>query len=82
MDTALERIDELFHIGRRMRSIALQSAVGGMAASLIGMGVAAAGYLSPAAGALVQEAIDVVAVLNALRVSWNPGTLSDYGKSR
>jgi heavy metal translocating P-type ATPase len=82
MDTDLERIDELFHIGRRMRGIALQSAVGGMAASLVGMGVAAAGYLPPAAGALVQEAIDVVAVLNALRVSWNPGALSDYGKNR
>ena len=79
MDQSLERVDELFHIGRRMRSIALQSAVGGMAASLVGMGFAAAGLLPPAAGALVQEAIDVVAVLNALRVSWRPGDLSDYG---
>jgi len=79
MDQSLERVDELFHIGRRMRSIALQSALGGMAASLIGMGFAAAGLLPPAAGALVQEAIDVVAVLNALRVSWRPGDLSDYG---
>jgi heavy metal translocating P-type ATPase len=78
MDTALERVDELLHIGRRLRSIALQSAVGGMAASLIGMGFAAAGFLPPAIGALVQEAIDVVAVVNALRVSWNPGNLSDY----
>ena len=78
MDTALERIDELLHIGRRLRSIALQSAVGGMAASVIGMGFAAAGFLPPAIGALFQEAIDVVAVLNALRVSWNPGSLTDY----
>lgn len=78
MDTALERIDELLHIGRRLRSIALQSAVGGMAASVIGMGFAAAGFLSPAMGALLQEAIDVVAVLNALRVSWTPGPLTDY----
>jgi len=78
MDSALERVDELFHIGRRLRTVALQSAVGGMAASLIGMAFAAAGYLSPTVGALVQEAIDVVAVLNALRVAWNPGSLSDY----
>lgn len=78
MDSSLARIDELFHIATRLRSIALQSAVGGMAASLLGMGFAAAGLLPPAAGALVQEAIDVVAVLNALRVSWNPGSLSDY----
>ncbi len=77
MDQALERVDELFHVARRMRSIALQSAVGGMAASMIGMGFAAAGFLPPAAGALVQEAIDVVAVLNALRVSWPPAELSD-----
>jgi P-type E1-E2 ATPase len=78
MDSALERVDELFHIGSRMRSIALQSAVGGMAASVVGMAVAAAGYLPPAAGALLQEAIDVVAVLNALRVAWRPGDLTDY----
>jgi cation transport ATPase len=49
-----------------------------MAASLVGMGLAAAGYLPPAVGALLQEAIDVVAVVNALRVAWNPGMLTDY----
>ena len=78
MDTSLERVDELLHIGRRFRSIALQTAIGGMAMSLIGMAFAAAGYLPPAAGAMVQEAIDLVAVANALRVSWRPGSLSDY----
>ncbi len=78
VNQALERVDELFHIAGRLRSIALQSAVGGMAASLVGMGFAAAGLLPPAAGALVQEAIDVAAVLNALRVSWRPGALTDY----
>ncbi len=78
MDSSLARVDELFHIAARLRSIALHSALGGMAASVLGMGFAAAGLLPPAAGALVQEAIDVVAVLNALRVSWNPGSLSDY----
>ena len=77
MDSALERVDELLHIGSRLRSIALQTAVGGMAASVVGMLVAAAGFLPPAAGALVQEAIDVVAVINALRMSWNGGSLSD-----
>lgn len=79
MDSSLERVDELFHIGKRLRAIALQTAVGGMAASLVGMGFAAAGLLSPAAGALVQEAIDVVAVLNALRVGHDNGRLTDYG---
>lgn len=77
MDSALERVDELLHIGSRLRLIALQTAVGGMVASVVGMLVAAAGFLPPAAGALVQEAIDVFAVVNALRMSWNGGSLSD-----
>jgi cation transport ATPase len=42
MDSSLERVDELLHIGRRMRSIALQSAIGGMGLSMIGMFIAAA----------------------------------------
>jgi len=78
LDSSLERVDELLHIGRRMRSIALQSAVGGMALSVIGMFVAAAGYLPPVAGAIAQEVIDVLAVLNALRASLRPRQLTDY----
>jgi len=61
-----------------MRKIALQSAVGGMALSLIGMAFAGLGYLTPVAGALIQEAIDVLAVLNALRAAIVPKTLSDF----
>ena len=82
MDNELSRVDELFHIGGRMRSIALQSAVGGMAVSLLAMFVAAAGYLPPVAGALLQELIDVVAVLNALRASFPPATLTDYKRAK
>jgi len=78
LDSSLERVDELLHIGRRMRSIALQSAVGGMGLSMIGMVAAAAGYLPPVAGAITQEVIDVLAVLNALRASLTPHTLTDY----
>jgi heavy metal translocating P-type ATPase len=78
LDSSLERVDELLHIGRRMRSIALQSGVGGMALSLIGMGIAAAGYLPPVEGAIAQEAIDILAVLNALRAAVAPKVLSDY----
>ena len=44
LETSLAKVDELIHIGRRMRTIALQSAVGGMALSLAGMMAAAAGY--------------------------------------
>jgi heavy metal translocating P-type ATPase len=78
MDSRLQRVDELLHISGRMRRIALQSAVGGMALSLGGMLVAAAGYLPPVAGAIVQEVIDVVVVLNALRMALPPGRLTDF----
>jgi heavy metal translocating P-type ATPase len=79
MDSSLEKVDEFLHISRRLRSIALQSAVGGMALSVIGMLLAALGYLPPVAGAVTQEIIDVVAVVNALRVAIQPRSLSDYG---
>jgi heavy metal translocating P-type ATPase len=78
MDSSLRKVDEFMHIGKRMRKIALQSAVGGMTLSLVGMLIAAAGYLSPVAGAVTQEVIDVVAVLNALRVAIPPQSLTDY----
>ncbi len=78
MNSSLLKVDELFHIGQRMRRIALQSAVGGMLLSLIGMGFAGWGYLSPVAGAVVQEIIDIFAVLNALRAAVPPKVLSDY----
>ena len=65
------------HISRRMRSIALQSAVGGMILSVTGMAFAASGYLTPVAGAIFQEVIDVLAVLNALRAALPPKVISD-----
>jgi heavy metal translocating P-type ATPase len=79
LDSMLGRVDELLHIGERMRRIALQSAVGGMILSLAGMLLAAYGYLPPVAGAISQEVIDVVAVLNALRVALPQGGLTDFG---
>lgn len=78
MDSSLQKIDEFLHISRRMRHIALQSAMGGMGLSMLGMLLAAAGYLPPVAGALAQEVIDVLAVLNALRVAIPPKALIDF----
>lgn len=78
MDNSLRKVDEFLHISRRMRTVALQSAIGGMVVSLIGMIVAANGYLSPVAGAITQEVIDVVAVLNALRAASPPPVLHDF----
>jgi heavy metal translocating P-type ATPase len=77
MENSLKKVDEFMHISRRGRSIALQSAVGGMLLSLGGMMFAAAGFLVPVAGAIVQEIIDVVAVLNALRTAFPPRVISD-----
>ena len=78
MESSLEKVDEFFHVGRRLRSIALQSAVGGMTLSLVGMCLAALGYLPPVAGAIIQEVIDVAAIVNSLRVALPPRTLTDY----
>src|ERR1035441_8453798 len=52
LQSSLASVDELIHIGSRMRRIALLSAGGGMALSLLGMGAAAAGFLTPIQGAL------------------------------
>jgi heavy metal translocating P-type ATPase len=78
LESSLQKVDELLHVSRRLRSIALQSAVGGMALSLVGMILAAVGLLPPVAGAVAQEVIDVFAVVNALRVAIPPRALSDY----
>ena len=78
MDTSLKRVDELFHLARRMRRIALQSAIGGMALSVVGMLIAFGGWLPPVGGAVFQEVIDLAAVLNALRSAVPGGELSDY----
>ncbi len=63
----VDRVADAVRIGRRSLYIARQSVLLGMGASLIAMGFAAAGYLPPVAGALLQEVIDVGVILNALR---------------
>ena len=63
----LERLADAMDISRWSRRIAVQSAVVGMGLSVAAMAVAAVGWLPPAAGALLQEGIDVAVILNALR---------------
>jgi hypothetical protein len=63
----LDRVSQAVLIARRSRGIALQSIIVGIGLSGIAMIVAAFGYLTPVAGALTQEAIDVAVILNALR---------------
>ncbi len=78
LTASLGKVDELIHVSHRMRSIALQSAVGGMAASVVGMIAAALGYLPPLEGAILQEIIDLAAVANAVRVALPSRKLADF----
>jgi heavy metal translocating P-type ATPase len=66
----VDRVDRIapgIEIARRSRRIALESVVAGIGLSVLGMIAAALGYLTPVQGALLQEAIDVAVILNALR---------------
>ncbi len=77
MDNSLETVDEFLHLSHRMRVIGLQSALGGISLSVLGMIIAAFGFLPPVAGAISQEVIDVLAILNSLRTAWSPARLTD-----
>ncbi|MBL7663416.1 cadmium-translocating P-type ATPase [bacterium] len=77
LDASLTKVDEFLHIAERMRAIALQSAIGGMILSIGGMYLAATGLLSPVAGAIGQEIIDLASVLNALRALQKPSVIRD-----
>ncbi|AKU99594.1 Lead, cadmium, zinc and mercury transporting ATPase [Labilithrix luteola] len=63
----LEGLVWAVRIAQRTRYIALQSILAGMGMSLVAMVVAALGFLPPAAGAVLQEGIDLAVILNALR---------------
>lgn len=62
-------IVELFDTARRAMRVATQSIWGGVALSTVGMVLAALGFIPPVAGALIQEVIDVVVILNSLRAA-------------
>jgi heavy metal translocating P-type ATPase len=63
----LDRIAPAIAIAQRSRFIALQSVYAGMGASIVGMVLAALGFMTPVEGAVLQEVIDVAVILNALR---------------
>lgn len=62
----VDRVPEAIAIARRARRVAFEAIALGMGLSAVAMAFAAAGYLAPLAGALVQEGIDVAAILYAL----------------
>jgi heavy metal translocating P-type ATPase len=65
----LGRVPEAIRISRRSISIAKQSIWAGLGLSGVAMIFAVFGRITPIAGALLQEAIDVAVILNALRAS-------------
>jgi P-type E1-E2 ATPase len=68
----LDRIVPAIEIARRAKFIALESVYVGIGLSAIAMLAAAAGFLSPVQGALLQEILDVAVILNALRALRDP----------
>jgi heavy metal translocating P-type ATPase len=70
----LDRVGEARAIAHHSRRVALESVVAGMAMSLGAMAAAALGFLPAVWGALLQEGIDVLVIVNALRALRPPGT--------
>ena len=82
----VDRIDRLgagIEIARSSKRIAVESVVAGIGLSVLGMIAAAFGYLTPVEGALLQEAIDVAVILNALRaLRITPASVGDGAGER
>ncbi|MFO0704346.1 MAG: HAD-IC family P-type ATPase [Patescibacteria group bacterium] len=68
MVDSVERIGEIFALSKRVLHIAKQSIFVGIGLSIFLMVIASFGYIPPVYGALAQEVIDVIVILNALRV--------------
>jgi heavy metal translocating P-type ATPase len=69
----LSAVADSVRIGQRSIAIARQSIRVGLGLSVAAMGFAAAGFIAPVAGALLQEVVDVAVILNALRAAANAG---------
>jgi P-type E1-E2 ATPase len=66
----LSGVADAIEIGHKTMRVARQSIVVGLVLSGVAMGFASVGMIAPVAGAVIQEAIDVAVILNALRTSW------------
>lgn len=78
LQSSLAGVDELMHISASMKNIALISAIGGMGLSAVGMAASAFGLIRPIEGAILQEVIDLLAILNALRILLIKGNVGDF----
>jgi soluble P-type ATPase len=63
----LDRLVDAITIAKRTRAVAVQSVFLGMGLAFVAMGFGALGLFTPVIGAVIQEAIDVAAIINALR---------------
>lgn len=76
--SSLHEVDKLMHLALRTRRIIVQSVGFGMGASVLGIIVAACGFLTPTAGAVVQELIDLISLGNSLRLSFVRQEITDF----
>ena len=67
--SSIGRVHELLHISKHTMSVALQGILFGIGMSVVFMILGGFGLISPIFGALIQEGIDILVILNALRVS-------------
>lgn len=76
------RVADAIEISRWTMRIARQSIIAGLGISAVGMAAAALGMIPPIAGAMLQEAVDLAVIANALRASYsgkstgNPGNMN------
>ena len=71
MQNNLMRVHDAVHIAQNVMLIAKQSIFVGLGLSIVLMIIASFGYITPVYGAMLQEAIDVAVILNALRVNFD-----------
>ena len=73
----LRQVWQALQVARQTVRVATQGILLGIGLSVVAMLVAAAGYLPPLAGALLQEGIDILVIANALRATRGPAGQRD-----
>jgi len=68
---SMERLSESLYIAKRVLHVARQGMFAGIGVSIVLMLIASFGYIPPVYGAMVQELLDVIVILNALRVNFS-----------
>lgn len=69
LSEGISHIRDVYHIAKKTLSVAKQGIFIGIGLSIGAMVLGSLGVITPLAGALIQEVIDIVVIINALRVS-------------